>query len=161
MFQLLRRQTATSKASGIVYQRVKAFPPCACWCPSCATGVLGWGRSCPDGSSGSSTSHCSNKPLLFPWTDQLDADNLRRKSLYKCVFLHLNNTFKVLYYTLGSQNLSAIMGKPAKPLLSKFKKCDLNHVKLIQIVSDSLDTLKWWLQERFEFINLCMPIYVS
>lgn len=62
-----------------------ASPPCACWCPSCAAVVLGLGRSCPDGSSGSSTSHCSSKPLPFLWRDQLDADTLRRKSQNKYV----------------------------------------------------------------------------
>lgn len=53
--------------------------PCACWYPSCATGVQGSERSCPDGRSGSSTSRCSSKPLPFHWKAQQDTDTLKKQ----------------------------------------------------------------------------------
>lgn len=53
--------------------------PCVCWYPSCATDEQGSERSCPDGSSGSSTSHCSSKPLPFHGKFQPDTDTLEKQ----------------------------------------------------------------------------------
>lgn len=68
-----------------------ALTPCACWCPNCAAGVQGWGRSCPDGSSGNSTNHCSSKLWPFLWTVQLDVDTLGKETLgkytYACILI--------------------------------------------------------------------------
>lgn len=53
--------------------------PCACWYPSCATGVQGSERSCPGGSSGSSKNHYSSKPLPFHWKVQQDTGTLENR----------------------------------------------------------------------------------